>query len=133
MYHLSHRLRIFLFYRKVILCSRDIQVFVLLTIPWFTKYVTSRVLVHETGWIFEYTFWNTTHYPQQTWSIDRCKQGQYFSEIFWLIWRFVVEFQALTKLATCSNYLLTNYVKFSVFHSFEKVNKGELKIANINY
>ena len=42
--------------------SQDIQVFVFLTIPWFTKSVTSRwVLVHETRWIFEYIFWTTNH------------------------------------------------------------------------
>ena len=41
MYHLRHRLRIFLFRRKVILRSQGIQVFVFLTIPRFTKSVMS--------------------------------------------------------------------------------------------
>ena len=42
--------------------SQDIQVFVFLTIPWFTEYVTSRwILVHEIGLIFEFIFWTTTH------------------------------------------------------------------------
>ena len=37
--------------------SEDIQVFVFLTIPWFTKSVTSWwVLVYETGCIFKYVF-----------------------------------------------------------------------------
>ena len=41
--------------------SQDIQVFVFLTIPWFTKYVTSRrVLVYEAGYIFEHIFSTTT-------------------------------------------------------------------------
>ena len=58
MCHLKHRLRIFLFRRKIMFCSQDIQVFVFLTIPWFTKSVTSRrVLVHETIYIFEYKAW----------------------------------------------------------------------------
>ena len=36
-------------------CSRDIQVFVFLLILWLIKSVTSWwVLVHDTGWIFEY-------------------------------------------------------------------------------
>ena len=35
--------------------SQDIQVFVFLTIPWFTKSVASR-WVHETRCIFEYIF-----------------------------------------------------------------------------
>ena len=63
MCHLRHRLRIFFFFhRKVMFHSQDIQVFVFLTIPWFNKSVTSWwVLVHETGCIFEYIFWTTTH------------------------------------------------------------------------
>ena len=56
------RLRIVLFYRKVMFRSRDISVFVFLTIPWFTKSVTSCwLLVHEARCIFEYIFWITTH------------------------------------------------------------------------
>ena len=62
MCHLRHRLRIFLFNRKVMFRSRDIQVFVILTILWFIKYVTPWwVLVQETGCISEYIFWITTH------------------------------------------------------------------------
>ena len=49
-------LRIFLFCRKVMFPSQNIQVFVFLTSPWFTKSVALwAVLVHETGCIFEYT------------------------------------------------------------------------------
>ena len=41
--------------------SEDIQVFVFLTIPRFTKSVTSQwALVHETRCIYEYIFWTTT-------------------------------------------------------------------------
>ena len=62
MCHLRHRLRIFLFCRKIMLPSQDIQVSVFLTIPLFTESVTSRwVLVHETRYIFEFIFWTTTH------------------------------------------------------------------------
>ena len=62
MCHLLHRLRFFLFRRKVMFRSQDIQVFVVLTVSWFTKSVTPwLVLVHETECIFEYIFWNTTH------------------------------------------------------------------------
>ena len=64
MCHLKHRLRIFLFCTKIMFCSQDIQVFVLLTIPWFTKSVTSRWdkvtrCIFETRWIFEYIIWTT--------------------------------------------------------------------------
>ena len=62
MCHLKHRSRIFLFCRKIMFRSQDIQVFVFLTIPWFTKLVTSRwVLVHEIRCIFEYIFWTTNY------------------------------------------------------------------------
>ena len=69
MCHWRHRLRIFLFRRKIMLRSQDIQVFVFLTIPWFTKCMGSRwVLVHETRCIFKsflpflafLIFWTTT-------------------------------------------------------------------------
>ena len=48
---------------KVIYHSQDVQFFVFLNIPWFTKsFMTSWwVLVHETGCIFEYIFWTATH------------------------------------------------------------------------
>ena len=59
-----------------------------------------------------------------TWSTDRYKCVQYFSGIFWRIWRTVVKFQVLFNLATCSNYSIISYVKIPVFHFFEKVNKG---------
>ena len=82
-------------------------------------------------------FWtyplNHTHY---TWPIDRYKQGQYFSGIFWTIWRTGAKFQDLFNLATCSSYSIASYVKILVFHFFEKVNKGQLKqlkMVNINY
>ena len=49
-------IRIFWFHRKVISHSQDIQVFVFL-ISWFSKSVTPWwVLVHDTGYIFEYIF-----------------------------------------------------------------------------
>ena len=45
--------RLWIFRRKVMFHSQHIQVFIFLTIPWFTKPVTSWwVLVHETGCIF---------------------------------------------------------------------------------
>ena len=56
------QIKIFLFRTKIMFCSQDIQVFVFLTLPWFTKSVTSRwVLVHERRCIFEYIFWTTNH------------------------------------------------------------------------
>ena len=42
MCHLRHRLRIFLFHRKVMSLSRDIQVFVFLTNLWSHKTISTR-------------------------------------------------------------------------------------------
>ena len=44
------------------------------------------------------------------------------------------KFQDLLNEATCSTHSTPNYVKFPVFQIFfERKNKGELKIVNINY
>ena len=133
MYHLRHKLIIFLFHRKVMFRSWVIQVFVFLTILWLTK----SVWRHDEY----YSTWDTVHFwiyllnnnslIHQTWSIDRYKQLQYFSESFWTIWKTGAKLQTLFNLATCSNYSMTNYVKFPVFHFFEGVNKRELKMVNI--
>ena len=79
---LRYRLRIFLFLRKVPLCSQDIQVFVFLTIPSFTKSVTPWVLVHETGCICEYIFWTTTHEVTKLGQLIDINKGNNFQESF---------------------------------------------------
>ena len=107
--------------------SRDVQVFVFLAILW-----RQGVLVRKTGFIFIYLL-NRNSLSHQTWPIDRYKQGQYFSGIFWTILRTGAKFEAFFNLATCSNYSITNYIKIPVFDFFEKVNKGQLKMANVNY
>ena len=134
--HLRQQLRIFLFCRKIMFYSQDIRVFVFSTnIPWFTESVTLRwVLVHETRYIFEYIFWTTTHeVTKLDHPIDRYKQGQSFSVIFWTIWRTGARFQIIFHLGACPNYSITNYVNITVFHFFEKVNKLQLKMVNINH
>ena len=37
------------------------------------------------------------------------------------------------NLASCSNYSISHYVKIPVDHIFEKVNKGQLNIVNVDY
>ena len=134
MYHLlRHKLIIFLFHRKVMFRSWVIQVFVFLTILRLTKSVWRHDEYYSTWdrvhfWIYLLNNKSLTH---QTWSIDRYKQLQYFSESFWTIWRTGAKLQALFNLVTCSNYSMTNYVKFPVFHFVERVNKRELKMVNI--
>ena len=118
MCHLMHRLRTFLFHRKVLFLSWDIKVFVFLTSPWFTKSVMSWwVLVHETGYIH---FWvyllNQNSLTYETLSFYRYKEGQYISEIFWTIWRTWAKFHALFNLPACSNYSITNYVTIPLLH-----------------
>ena len=88
------------------------------------------ILWQGTFWIYLLNHYSLTH---QTWSIGRSKQGQYFPETFWTIWRTGAKFQALFNLAVCSNYSITNYVKIPVYHFFEKLNKAQLKIVNVNY
>ena len=123
----------FLFRRKNMFRSQDIQVFVFLTIPWFTKSVTSRwVLVHETRCIFEYIFWTTTHEVTKLGQlIDISKDNN--SVISWTIKRTETRVQVLFNLATCPNYSITKYFKIPVFHFFEKVNKGQLKMVYVNH
>ena len=134
MCHLNHRLRIFLSCRKIILRSQDIQDFLFLTIPWFTKSVTSR-WVHETWdklhfWIYLLSHKSWSH---QTWSVDRYKPGQKCLVIFWTIWETGARFQVLFNLATCPNYSIPKYAKIPVFHIFEEVNKGQLKMVYVNH
>ena len=64
--------------------------------------------------------------------IHRSKDNN-FQEFFLEILIAGAKFQVLSNLATCSNYSITNYVKNSVFHFFDKVNKGQLKMVHVNY
>ena len=52
---------------------------------------------------------------------------------FGTLWGTGAKFQALFNLATCPNYLITNYVKIPVFHFFEKVNNGQSKMVKVSY
>ena len=112
---------------------QDIQVIVFLNIPLFTKSMTSWwVLVHETGYIFEYIFWTATHWVTKRGQLIDINKGNGFQEFFEQFGGRAT-FQVLFNLAACSKYLITNYIKIPVFDLFEKVNKGQLKRANFNY
>ena len=133
MFQPRQRLRIFLFCRQVMLRSQDIQVFVFLTILIFQICdVMMRISTWDTVHFLIYLL-NHNSLTYQTWSFNRYKQGQYFSKIVWKISKTGAKFQALFNLATCSNYSITNYVKFAVIVYFESVNNRELKKVNINY
>ena len=133
MCHLSHRLRIFWFRRKITFRSQDIQVSVFFNHPMI--YRICDVTISISTWD-KVHFWiyllNHNSWSHQTWPIDRYKQGQKFSVIFWAILRTGSRFQVLFYSGTCLNYSIINYVKIPVLHFFQKVNKGHLKMANVN-
>ena len=60
-------------------------------------------------------------------------KGNNFHESFEQFGGLRPKFQVLFSLVTCSNYSIINYVKIPVFHFFEKVNKGHVKMVNVNY
>ena len=134
MCHLRHRLNFFCFIAN--LCS-VLKIFKFFLFYNYTMiYQIFDVMISISIW-GRLHFWvyclNYNSLTLQTWSIDRYKQGEYFSEILWTIWRTGANFQAFFNLATCSNYSVTSYVKFLVFHYFERVNKGESNVVNMNY
>ena len=128
------QVKIFLFHSKFMFCSRDIQVFLFYNYTMIYQIFDVMINISIWGrvhfWVYCLNYNSLTH---QTWSIDRYKQGEYFSEILWTIWRTGANFQAFFNLATCSNYSVTSYVKFLVFHYFERVNKRESNVVNMNY
>ena len=133
MCHLRHRLRILLYYRKRYVPFSRYSSFCIFNHPMIYQIcdvmmsITTRDRVRF--WIHLLNHNSLTH---QTCSTDRYKQGQYFSEIFWTIWRTGAKFQAILNLPTNSSYSkASNYVKFPVFCFFEMMIKGELKI-NMN-
>ena len=79
-------------------------------------------------WIYLLNHNSISHH---TWPTGRYKQGQYFSAIFWTIWRTGAKLQVLSNLATCFKYSISSYVKIPVFHFSEKVKKGQLNMVNI--
>ena len=81
-------------------------------------------------WIYLLNHKSLSH---QTWPIDIYKEGQHFSGIFQKIRWARAKFQFHFNLVTCTDYSIINYIMILVFHIFEKVNKGDLKMVNVNY
>ena len=133
MCYLRHRLRMFYFVEK--LCS----VLKYLNFPIFNHlmiYQIFDVIMSISTWhkvYFQNYLLNHSSLSLQTWPIDWHKPGQHFYGIFWTIWKTGASFQILFNLETCTNYLITTYVKIPVLHFFEKVNKRHLKMVNFNY
>ena len=96
-------------------------------------YVIVSIRTNDRVHFWTYLLNHNNSLSHQTWPNDRYKQEQQFSGIVWKIWRTGDKFQDFFNLATCSNYSINNYDKIPVFHYFEKVNKGRLKMLNVNY
>ena len=120
---LRHRLRIFLFRRKIVLFSRYSS-FCIFNHPMIYQICDVTMSISTWGrlhfWIY---LLNNNSWSHQTRPIGRYKQGQKFLEIFWSIWRTGDRFHALFNLATCSNYSITNNVEL----------KWQLKMVNANH
>ena len=132
MCYLRHKLRVFfILWKRYVLFSRysSFCIFNHLMI-----YQICEVMMSISTWD-KVHFWiyllNHNSLSHHTWPTDRYKQGQYFSGIFWTILRTRGKFQDLFNLTTCSKYSITSYVKIPVFHFFEKVKKGQLKMVNV--
>ena len=110
------QIKIFLFRRKIVPFSRYSS-FCILNHPMI--YQICDVMMSISTWD-KVHFWiyvlNLNSRSHQTWPVDRYKQGQYFSVIFWIISRTGAKFQDLFSLPTSPNYSITKYVKFPVFH-----------------
>ena len=64
--------------------------------------------------------------------IDKSKRNN-FQESFKQFREIGTKFQGLFNLATCCNNSTTSYVKIPVLHLLENVNKGQLKMVNVNF
>ena len=88
MCHLRYSLRFFLFHRKAVFCSY-LKIFKFLcfllshNLPYLWH---DECYAYKTGCILN-NLLNHNSLSHQTWPIDRNKQGQWFSGIFWTIWR----------------------------------------------
>ena len=141
MYYLRYKSRIFLFHRK--LFHRNIPLlrcsffffffFVFLAISWTSKSVMSwdlwRQISTRVTVYFLICLPNHNSLCHETWSPNKYKHVQYFSEIILMT---ASKFQARFKFSTCPNYSITKYVKFSVFDSWKGELEG-LKMVNMRY
>ena len=93
-----------------------------------TTRISTRDKVHFWIYLLNHISWS-----HQTWPTDRYKEGWEFSVIFWTICRIGARFQVLFNLVTYPSYWVTDSVKIPVFDFFEKLNKGQSKMVNINH
>ena len=124
----------FLFHRKKYIPFSRYSIFCIFNHPMINQICDLMMTIST--WDRKY-FWiyllNHNSLTYQTSSIDRCKHGQYFCEIFWTSWRTGPKSHDLLNVAASSNYSKTNYFKFPVFQFFESLSKWGLKMNNINY
>ena len=93
-----------------------------------TMSISTLDKVHFWIYLLNHKLWS-----RETTPVDRYKIVQQFSVIFWTIWETWARFQVLFNLETCPNYSISKYAKIPVFHVFEKMNKGQLKMVYVNH
>ena len=114
---------------------QDIHVFSFLTIPWFTKSVTPWwVIVHETGCIYEYKFWTTTHYVTKLSQLIHINKGNNFQESLEQFGWLGLNSSSFSIQRPAPLTQQTVMLRFQCFiFIFEKVYKGHLKMVNVKY
>lgn len=116
-YHLKQMEGFFPFKQKTVSFLKH-SFLLILAVSRTSKAVSSWLVSAHGTWEGPH-FWVylVNHYSlgYEIWSANRYNEERYFSEVLWIILR-TGTFQALFKLPTCSNYLVTNDPKFSIFH-----------------
>lgn len=114
-YHLKQMEGLFPFNQKTV---SFFETFIFVNSSRLKNFQSCFIMVSISTWEGPH-FWVylVNHYSlgYEIWSANRYNEERYFSEILWKILR-TGTFQALFKLPTCSNYLVTNDSKFSIFH-----------------
>ena len=107
--------------------------FAIFNIPWFTKSLTLwRILVHETGCMYEYIFWTTTHLVTKLGQLIDTSNGNSFQESFEQFGGLAVSPKSFS-IQQLAPITLESIIKSPVFYFFEKMNNGLLRITRSHY
>ena len=136
MWHLRHKLWIFWFHRKVLFCSRDIQVFCIFKHPMIYQICDVMMSINTWGKVHFWIYLLNQNSPKLSRQI--CPIGRYFSTVIFF-WKLLNDLEDLSKVPGSFQFsklhqLLSNQLcQIYSVSFFEKVRKRELKIININY
>ena len=99
---------------------------------WFTKSVTALwVLVHETGWIFEDIFWTKTHSATKLGQLIEKSKENNLQKPFGQFSGLGLSFRSFS-IKQPTPITLNQICQDSSVLFFEMVNKGQLKMVNVN-